>query len=363
MRNRIISAILVAVLFITSFTTLGFAANSQSDSDTSLVVNGVATYETDKNNEYVFNYKTTVLKTLRIFSLGDYKTTLTVNYKGLDGKSKSNVYSANGYKNNFLAEISFIGGINYELRIKAETNTPTDLRVVCLDKSDVASITVTGIQSAVYTDGVNIDLNNIDKSKLDLSGFVATVLFNKIATPVILTGNEIFPIIDEIAADGTDSIKLTTFKYGKIIQRSESLNLHVTPYPFASMILSTPPTRKTYTYGVNGRISGTLSDHVFYPAFELDGAEITVKYSDTYKLPEEKLPVLKDGNGYYIQTAVGKIEVVANGVCNEDSGNFKAVVTAGKPLNPEMSFNFELVKPGFFERIAIFFRLLFGMYK
>ena len=183
------------------------------------------------------------------------------------------------------------------------------------------------------------------------------------------TNNEIISLKDD---DIKYIVEAPTFNYYDTITysapsyisiKNSSITFPATPNYFQSVtIRNNPNADKTFTFGKDGTIKGTLKSYYYRPNLTLEGMTVYAVYKDRYSASSELLTVKKDGNGCFVNGKICGRQPVTNEtkVTKNETATVNGAIYVS---NCRATIPVKIAKASFFDFIGIWFGLLFGVYK
>lgn len=215
-----------------------------------------------------------------------------------------------------------------------------------------------------YCDKAEVSINGTKaeflNDCLDLTGVTFNLVDDAGTTIYTLSGNNIKKILKSITYEN-GKIRLAvnaskTFLFWTTAEYS-SVSVDVLPYPISGWRLNHDAL--SYKYGTDGTIKGTLKEHWFIPDIQFDRMTADVTLNDEAGTVLESVPISKENGRYFINVEnVGRIYIDNTAKCSE-SGEQEAEIKIG-PDSYKLTVTIE--KAGFFQKIGIWFKLLFGVY-
>lgn len=181
---------------------------------------------------------------------------------------------------------------------------------------------------------------------------------------VALKDDEVKDIVGAPTFNYYDKISYTAnVLVSSLLSSNNSIDFPATPNYFKSVSVRTNPNAdKTFTFGKDGTIKGTLRSYYYRPDLTLEGMTVYVVYKDRYSAASELLTVKKDGSGCYINGKICGRQPVTNEakVTKNETATVNAEIFVS---NCKTAIPVKIAKAGFFDFIIIWFGLLFGVYK
>ena len=181
---------------------------------------------------------------------------------------------------------------------------------------------------------------------------------------VALKDDEVKDIVGSPTFDYYDSINYTAnILVSSILSSNNSITFPATPNYFKSVtVKNNPNADKTFTFGKDGTIKGTLKSYYYRPNLTLEGMTVYAVYKDRYSASAETLTVKKDSNGCYINGKICGRQPVTNEtkVTKNETATVNGAIYVS---NCKATIPVKIAKASFFDFIGIWFGLLFGVYK
>ena len=181
---------------------------------------------------------------------------------------------------------------------------------------------------------------------------------------VALKDDEVRDIVGAPTFDYYGTITYTAnVLVSSILNKNNTITYKATPNYFKSVaVRNNPNADKTFTFGKDGTIKGTLRSYYYRPNLTLEGMTVYVVYKDRYSAANELLTVKKDGNGCYVTGKVCGRQPVTNEVkvTKNETATVNGTILVS---NCAATIPVKIAKASFFDFIGIWFGLLFGVYK
>lgn len=358
--KKVLSVLMIAVMLLLT----GTVMVSADTFDIAIVPNKIISLDIKSGNTCISKYTPTIGKDgeYTFVSFGDVCPTVTVSYvkQSLLGKKETITETIESDGGMLFGTYNFTYGTEYTITVKGDGKF--DLIFFKPDANKCGFVTDPVKKS--YFDGLEVSISGSNATfindSLDLTGASFALVDSDGNTVYTVKDNALKKIIKSATYE-KNTIKLAVNASKKFLgitlKEYSTISLDVKPYPIKSVVLNHGELH--YTYGDNdGTIKGTLKDHSFTPNIKFNEMTATVTLIDDTKLENVEI---KEANGrYYFELeGVGKVYITNESKCPE-SGTVDADITVGAtPYKITVTID----KAGFFQKIRIFFRLLFGAYK
>ena len=286
----------------------------------------------------------------------------------LDKGEKGNVMDVRTYGASILGIIN-LSAKNYNFEVTSTDGKALAIKLYFI-KSDASKSGFTSQPSSKPSYREDVDFTctgSLVKFTNEEPGFKGAVFSfrdennNEI---VALKDDEVKDIVGVPTFNYSDKISYTAnVLVSSLLSSNNSIDFPATPNYFKSVSVRTNPNAdKTFTFGKDGTIKGTLRSYYYRPDLTLEGMTVYVVYKDRYSAASELLTVKKDGSGCYINGKICGRQPVTNEakVTKNETATVNAEIFVS---NCKTAIPVKIAKAGFFDFIIIWFGLLFGVYK
>lgn len=358
--KKILSILLVAMMVLF---TGAFMASADTFTDIDIVPNKLIEFSIASGNSYEDTFKPAYGKggEYTFISFGDACPTVTVSYdeQGYFGKKTitETIESDNGM---LFGTYDFTAGTEYTITVKGDGKFS-----VIFFKPDANKCGfVTEPDKKSYYDGLEVSISGSNvtflNDCLDLTGASFALVDSDGKTVYTVKDNALKKIIKSATYE-KNTIKLAVNSSKKFLgityKEYSAISLDVKTYPIKSVVLNHDELH--YTYGdKDGKITGTLGSHYFTPDIKFNEMTANVTLIDDTKF--ENVEIKEENGRYYFELEnIGKVYITNESQCPESGTVDADIVVGATPY--KLTVNID--KAGFFQKLAIFFRLVFGAYK
>lgn len=346
--KRLISLFLAALVVFGGVSVSALAA-SEPVYNKLIEANKATTVSLDEDETYIYGFKPEKSGYYALLS----QSTVDVKVKTDNGTYRSGGKYADS--NNFYTGSMWLSADKtYTFAVSAISGEACEFDLYLMYSPSVK--VVSAPVKTDYVDGfeVNADGDTLTFSEnIDFTGAVIEVYPLGSDMTVTVKDNDVLLFATEREYDSSKNICTVTLGDGLIFTAKVQLN--VTEYPVKRINIREDADLLVYHFGKDGTVTGSAFKPVFVPDIKLEGMELEVQYKAS---ESEVVPVLlneKTGT-YYIETKFGKLTVDTSCEC-EEAGTCEVTAQIAKE---EISFDIEIEKATFFERVVLFFKMLFA---
>lgn len=347
--KRFLSALLVVMMVFSVFGVSSFAASDKVYNKL-IELNTATKVSLDEGETYIYGFKPEVSGNYALLSQSDVDVVL---------KTESNTYLSGGNftpdsTNFYTGNIFMIAGKTYTFTVSAKNGKACDFELYLMFSPTMKLIK--GPDKINYADGYEVIASGdtlVFNRDIDFTGAELAVFPLGSDEGITVRDNDVLLFVTETEFDSSENVWTVTI--GEGILFSDTVKLNIIEYPIRRINIKKDADLLLYHFGKDGEMSGSAFKPTYSPDIKLEGMELEVQYKEK---EAEVVTVLKDEatGRYYIETELGKLYADISCDCSE-AGTCEVTVSIAKE---EITFDIEVEKATFLERVVIFFKMLFG---